>query len=422
MPKRREDTPPGRIRVEVRSRADWQNSPELGFTIDQLTHRTARRLGNFPDLRLVVEHTDPQSGARSGSFKTAHGTVLTPAFMPVGTRGAVKTLRSSDLRTLRTQIILGNTYHLFLRPGPDSLRTLGGLHRFMNWSGPILTDSGGFQVFSLKDLRKLSEDGVEFQSHIDGTRCQFTPENVIDMQRAIGSDIMMVLDECPPALASYEHHRDSMMRSMRWAQRAKDYHERDTGYYGHPQSLFGIIQGGTHADLRAQSASALMNIAFDGYAIGGLAVGEPTEAMYEVVENVTPQLPADQPRYLMGVGTPQNLLECIARGIDMFDCVMPTRNARNGTIFTSRGKVNIRNSAHRDDASPLDAECSCEACKSYSRAYIRHMFNVDEITGLVLATIHNVSFYLRLMERARTALASGQYTPWMRETIEQMNG
>ena len=368
-----------------------------------------------------MEHTDPASSARAGAFETAHGVVQTPVFMPVGTRGAVKTLRSSDLVGLRAQIILGNTYHLFLRPGADTMRNAGGLHRYMSWSGPILTDSGGFQVFSLKELRKLSEDGVEFQSHIDGTRHQFTPENVVDMQRAIGSDIMMVLDECPPALTSYENHRESMLRSMRWARRAKDHHEREDGYYGFAQSLFGIVQGGTHSDLRLQSVASLVEAGFDGYAIGGLAVGEPTETMYDVVEYVAPALPADQPRYLMGVGTPQNLLECVARGVDMFDCVMPTRNARNGSIFTSRGKINIRNAMHHDDAAPLDPECGCETCSNYSRAYVRHLFNVDEITGLVLATIHNVSFYLTLMRTAREQIVAGTYSQWMRNALERMN-
>ncbi len=340
--------------------------------------------------------------------------------MPVGTRAAVKSLRSADVEEIGAQIILGNTYHLFLRPGVETLRTAGGLHRFMSWGRPILTDSGGFQVFSLKDLTKLSENGAEFQSHIDGTRHHFTPENVVETQRAIGSDIMMVLDECPPAASSYEYHRNSMERSMRWARRAREHHDRTPFYYEHRQALFGIVQGGTHEDLRCRSAEALMEIGFDGYAIGGLAVGEPTETMYEVVERVTPVLPADQPRYLMGVGTPQNLLECIARGVDMFDCVMPTRNARNGSAFTSAGRINLRNAIHRNDPSPIDPECECETCRNYSRAYVRHLFNVDEITGLVLATIHNVSFYLKLMQQARQALREGEYSGWMRATIQKM--
>lgn len=266
----------------------------------------------------------------------------------------------------------------------------------------------------------MSENGVEFQSHLDGTRHVFTAENVIDTQRTIGSDIAMVLDECPPALSSYDYHRDSMERSMRWARRAKEHHDRTPFPYGHRQALFGIVQGGTHTDLRRASAEALMAIGFDGYAIGGLAVGEPTEVMYEVVERIAPVLPAGQPRYLMGVGTPQNLLECVARGIDMFDCVMPTRNARNGSVFTWRGKVNLRNALHREDESPIDQDCGCETCRDYSRGYIRHLFNVDEITGLTLATIHNVSFYLRLMEKAREAIRAGEYHAWMRETLERM--
>ncbi|MDB5033427.1 MAG: tgt [Chlorobi bacterium] len=340
--------------------------------------------------------------------------------MPVGTRGAVKSLRSRDVEELGARIILGNTYHLFLRPGMELMREAGGLHRFMGWDRPILTDSGGFQVFSLQELRTMSEEGVEFQSHLDGTRHRFTPENVVETQRTIGSDIAMVLDECPPAMSSYDYHRDSMERSMRWARRAWEHHLRLPFPYGHRQSLFGIVQGGTHIDLRLRSVEALRETGFDGYAIGGLAVGEPTDVMYHVVEEIAPALPADQPRYLMGVGTPQNLLECIARGIDMFDCVMPTRNARNGTAFTWNGKLNLRNAVHRNDPSPIDPECGCETCRNYSRAYVRHLFNVDEITGLVLATIHNLFFYLKLMERAREEIRAGRYLPWMRETIERM--
>jgi queuine tRNA-ribosyltransferase len=371
-------------------------------------------------LILTVEHTDPRSRARAGRFATGHGEVLTPVFMPVGTRAAVKTLRSSDVESLGAQIILGNTYHLHLRPGSEVLRAAGGLHRFMGWDHAILTDSGGFQIFSLKELRKLSEDGVEFQSHIDGSRHAFTPENVVATQRAIGSDIMMVLDECPPAMMTWEHHRDSMLRSMRWARRARERHLGTESLYGHDQSLFGIVQGGTHPDLRRQSVEALLEVDFDGYAIGGLAVGEPTATMYEVVDLVAPLLPPSQPRYLMGVGTPENLLESIARGIDMFDCVMPTRNARNGTLFTSRGRVNIRNASHRDDFTPIDPDCTCPTCRNHSRAYVRHLFNVDEVTGLVLATVHNVSFYLALMERARAEIIAGTYTEWMARTVAGM--
>lgn len=347
--------------------------------------------------------------ARAGVLRTDHGVVRTPAFMPVGTRGAVKTLRSSDLEPLGAQIILGNTYHLYLRPGNPIMRQMGGLHRFMRWDGPILTDSGGFQVFSLKDLRTVTEEGVLFKSHIDGSRHQFTPESVVDTQRAIGADIAMVLDECPPALSSYEYHRQSMERSMRWAARGLARHREVEMPYGHRQSLFGIVQGGTHHDLRADSASALRDLGFDGYAIGGLAVGESTGVMYDVVERTAELLPDNQPRYLMGVGTPENLLESIARGVDMFDCVMPTRNARNGTLFTSFGRLNIRNGRWSDSSDPVDPECDCETCATYSRAYLRHLFNVDEITGLTLATIHNIRYYLRLMEEARVAITEGRF-------------
>jgi queuine tRNA-ribosyltransferase len=371
-------------------------------------------------VKLNVTHRAAESRARAGYFETDHGTVETPIFMPVGTRAAVKALRSSDLHQLGAQIILGNTYHLFLRPGNEIMHSQGGLHRFMSWDSPILTDSGGFQVFSLHELRKLNEEGVEFQSHIDGSRHLFTPENVIDTQRAIGSDITMVLDECPPALISEEQHRVSMERSMRWAKRAKEHHVKSPFLYGHRQELFGIIQGGTYPELRRASAESLMETGFDGYAIGGLAVGETAEKMYEIVDYVTPLLPHDQPRYLMGVGTPQNLLECIARGVDMFDCVMPTRNARNGSAFTSRGKVNLRNTINKNDSQPIDPECGCESCRNYSRAYIRHLFNVDEITGYTLATIHNVHFYLTLMQQAREKIREGVYDRWMREVIAGM--
>lgn len=371
-------------------------------------------------MKLHVNHTDPSTQARTGWFQTDRGAVPTPIFMPVGTRAAVKALRSGDLKGLDAKIILGNTYHLYLRPGNQIMGQMGGLHQFMSWDRPILTDSGGFQVFSLKDLCKVREEGVEFQSHIDGSRHRFTPENVVETQRAIGSDIAMVLDECPPALSTLGEHRQSMERSMRWARRAKEHHQRTPFLYGARQALFGIAQGGLDHDLRRQSAEALMEIGFDGYAIGGLAVGESTEVMYEVVERLAPQLPADQPRYLMGVGTPQNLLECVARGVDMFDCVMPTRNARNGTVFTWRGRLNLRNALHRADTSPIDPDCTCETCANYSRGYIRHLFNVDEMTGCTLATIHNVAFYLNLMTAARQHIQAGDFGAWMRQTITQM--
>jgi len=357
-----------------------------------------------------IVHSDSDSRSRTGRIETDHGTVTTPMFMPVGTRGAVKALRSADLDPLGAQIVLSNTYHLYLRPGNATIRAIGGLHRFMQWDRPILTDSGGFQVFSLKELRTLDEAGVEFASHIDGSRHQFTPENVVETQRVIGSDIAMVLDECPPAMSSYDYHRASMERSMRWAARALARHRELDMPYGHRQFLFGIVQGGTHHDLRAASVDALRDLGFDGYAIGGLAVGEPTPVMYDVVERTAELLPVDQIRYLMGVGTPENLLECIDRGIDLFDCVMPTRNARNGALFTSLGRLNIRNGRWRHDPDPVDPECDCETCRTYSRAYLRHLFNVDEITGLTLATIHNTRFYLHLMEDAQQAIREGRFT------------
>ncbi len=371
-------------------------------------------------MKLVISHTDPHSRARTGWFDTGRGAVPTPIFMPVGTRAAVKALRARDLCDLDAKIILGNTYHLYLRPGTEVLEGMGGLHRFAGWERPILTDSGGFQVYSLEDLRKVDEGGVTFRSHIDGTKHRFTPESVVETQRSIGSDIAMVLDECPPSQAPREYQENSMERSMRWAGRARAHHLQQPEAYGVPQAQFGIVQGGTHLDLRSRSVEALREIGFDGYAIGGLAVGEPTATMYEVVDHTAPLLPVDQPRYLMGVGTPQNLLECIARGVDMFDCVIPTRNARNGTLFTSAGKLNLRNTRHRTDERPLDERCDCETCRTASRAYLRHLFNVDEITGLTLATIHNVHFYLRLMETARARIADGTYTAWMASTLEEM--
>ncbi len=363
-------------------------------------------------------HSDASSRARAGFFETSHGVVETPVFMPVGTRAAVKTLRSGDLESLGAQIILGNTYHLLLRPGTDVVRAAGGLHHFMSWPHPILTDSGGYQVFSLKELRTIDEDGVEFRSHIDGTLHRFTPENVVDAQRAIGSDIAMVLDECPAAMSSHEQHRDSMRRSMRWARRAAEHHARVDHLYGNRQHLFGIVQGGTFTGLRLESAESLIEIGFDGYAIGGLAVGEPAPEMYRVIEETVPILPEHQPRYLMGVGTPANLIESIARGVDMFDCVMPTRNARNGTLFTWAGRLNLRNQQYREDFAPIDSECGCETCRRYSRAYLRHLFNVDEITGLVLATLHNVWFYLELVRTARARILDGTFGAWRRSVID----
>ena len=339
--------------------------------------------------------------------------------MPVGTRGALKGLRTRDLYGLdpSPRIILGNTYHLHLRPGMEIVEKLGGLHEMMGWDRSILTDSGGFQVFSLKELASVSEEGAIFASHLDGSKHTFTPESVIDTQRMIGSDIAMVLDECPDGRSDRTTHRRSMERSMRWAARAKRHYEATSDRYGHRTHLFGIAQGGTDRDLRRQSVEELCTIGFHGYAIGGLAVGEERDATYDTVEWTASLLPSDRPRYLMGVGTPEDLLESVARGVDMFDCVIPTRNARNGRVFTRRGVLNMRNARHAAETGPIDPECRCEACSHYSRGYIRHLINVNEMTGLTLTTIHNVHFYLHLMQEAREAIRSGTFQELRSELV-----
>lgn len=348
--------------------------------------------------------TDPRSSARLGKLHTAHGVVETPVFMPVGTQGTVKAMLPETLHQLGAQIILGNTYHLFLRPGHELVRKMGGLHKFMNWSGPILTDSGGFQVFSLGQLRKISEEGVRFQSHLDGSHQMLTAESSIAIQQALGSDIIMVFDECIPYPATREYVIDSTERSMRWAKRSKEAHKRDDG-----SALFGIVQGGMHADLRQKSAADLVNIGFDGYAIGGLSVGEDAQMMYEVMDYTLPHLPVDRPRYVMGVGTPENLIEGVRRGVDMFDCVMPTRNARNGVLFTSFGKLSIKQARYFDDPRPIDPACDCYVCRHYSRAYLRHVYQSNEILSSMLNTQHNLHYYVGLMRQIRVALAAGTF-------------
>lgn len=324
--------------------------------------------------------------------------------MPVGTVGSVKTLVPEDLHAAGAQIILGNTYHLFLRPGLEVIRHFGGLHKFINWDRPMLSDSGGFQIFSLGSLNKLTEEGAEFQSHIDGQRFKLTPEFAVEIQETLGTDIHMVLDECTPYPATREQAKSSMERSMRWARRCRDAKSR-------PElAQFGIIQGGMYEDLRKQSIEALSTIDFEGYAIGGLSVGEPKEDMHRITEWCTPLMPVDKPRYLMGVGTPLDLVEGVARGIDMFDCVMPTRNGRNGTLFTSLGKVNIKNLKYRLDESPLDPACQCYTCSNFTRGYLRHLFLSGEITGLRLLTLHNVTYYLALMQEIRTSIEAGTFS------------
>ncbi len=343
--------------------------------------------------------------ARRGRLRLRRGCVETPVFMPVGTYGTVKAMTPEELSGLGVQIVLGNTFHLMLRPGTDVIRAHGGLHGFMHWPGPILTDSGGFQVFSLAELRKLSEDGVRFRSPVNGDPVFLSPEVSIGVQTGLDSDIVMVFDECPPYPATEDEARRSMELSMRWARRSRDAFDG----IGNPNALFGIVQGGTHLPLRFESIDTLRGIGFDGYAVGGLAVGEPAEERNDVLDALEPQLPADHPRYLMGVGTPADIVQAVSRGVDMFDCVMPTRNARNGHLFTSQGVVKIRNAAHQDDTRPLDPRCGCYTCRNYSRAYLRHLDRCNEILGARLNTIHNLSYYLTLMARIRAAIEEGRF-------------
>lgn len=337
--------------------------------------------------------------------------------MPVGTQGSVKAVEQRELTELGAQIILGNTYHLYLRPGIEVLKSIGGLHRFMNWSGPILTDSGGYQVFSLSDLRQISEEGVTFKSHLDGSSHFFTPDKVIEIQRAIGSDIMMVLDECTPFPCDHNYAKLSNELTVRWAERCQKAARAIPSAYGHPQALFGIVQGSTYKDIRTESVKALVALDFEGYAVGGLAVGEPTDSMYELTEFTASMLPEEKPRYLMGVGTPENILECIDRGVDMFDCVMPTRNGRNATFFTRHGRMNITNAQYTTDITPVDEECNCYGCSNFSRAYIRHLFQVKEIFGLQLASLHNLTFYLWIVKEARRHILANDFASWKKTML-----
>jgi len=360
-------------------------------------------------MKFHIDAQDVGTSARAVTFYTAHGMVQTPVFMPVGTLGAVKTLSPEDLIRNQVQIILGNTYHLYLKPGLEILQKSGGLHRFMGWSGPILTDSGGFQVYSLNDLKKISAEGVEFRSHWDGSAHFFSPEKVVDIQRIIGSDIIMVLDECISNPSDYETAAAAHHLTLEWALRSRNRFLESSGFYHFQQYQFGIIQGGIYPDLRLESIQQLVEIGFDGYAIGGLAVGESQETRNKITEQCVKNLPSDRPIYLMGVGTPVDILDGIDRGVDMFDCVMPTRNARNGTAFTHQGKLVIRNSQYKEDLNPLDPECKCYTCQNFSRAYIRHLFNVNEVLGLRLATIHNIHFYMSVTLQAREAIIRGKF-------------
>jgi len=347
--------------------------------------------------------------ARRGEVRTLHGTVQTPVFMPVGTQGTVKGVLPENLKELGAQIILGNTYHLYIRPGHELIRSFGGLHKFMHWDRPILTDSGGFQIFSLKDLTKISEKGAAFKSHLDGSNLFLSPEDAVAVQEALGSDIMMCLDTCIPYPATRQEAIASTDLTGRWARRSRAAHSQ------RGQLLFGIIQGGMYPDLRAKAVEELVEIGFDGYALGGLSVGEPTELMMEITEEIAALMPADYPRYLMGVGTPENLVEAVFRGIDMFDCVMPTRNARNGMLFTSSGRLVIKNARHQDDQRPVDEECDCYTCRHYSRAYLRHLFMAREILSSQLNTIHNLHYYVGLMAKMRTAIEEDRFSEFRRE-------
>jgi len=351
--------------------------------------------------------------ARRGRLHLNHGTVETPVFMPVGTYGTVKAMTPEELTGLGAQIVLGNTFHLMLRPGTDVIRAHGGLHGFMHWSGPILTDSGGFQVFSLAELRKLTEAGVNFRSPVNGDAVFLSPEISMQVQAALNSDIVMAFDECPPYPATEQQARTSMELSMRWARRSRDEFTR----LANPNALFGIVQGGTYLGLRHESLGKLVDIGFDGYAVGGLAVGEPAAERNAVLAALEPALPRERPRYLMGVGTPADIVQAVARGIDMFDCVMPTRNARNGHLFTSQGVIKIRNSGHQADTSPLDPQCSCYTCRNYSRAYLRHLDRCNEILGARLNSIHNLHYYLSLMARIRAALDEGRFEAFEAEFL-----
>jgi queuine tRNA-ribosyltransferase len=359
---------------------------------------------------------DAFSKARRGRLTTGHGVIETPAFMPVGTQGSVKAVSPRELRQLEAQIILGNTYHLFVRPGLEVIRHFGGLHRFMSWDGPILTDSGGYQIFSLAKLRKITEEGVAFQNHIDGTPTFISPEIAMEIQATLGSDIAMVLDECPPWPCEYDYAARSLEMTLRWARRCREvasassqWSNKKHGQDAHATPVFGIVQGGTFEDLRRSSAQTLAAMDFDGYAIGGVSVGEPEPEMMSAVEWSEPHLPENKPRYAMGLGTPPQLIELIARGMDMFDCVLPTRLARNGTAFTASGTLNLKNAEFRLQTGPIEEGCECEACRSFARGYIRHLIKSEEILGLRLITLHNLHFYLNLMRQARAAIENGSF-------------
>lgn len=372
-------------------------------------------------MKFELQATDKFSNARAGLITTDHGPIETPIFMPVGTVGSVKAVHQRELdEDIRAQIILGNTYHLYLRPGIDILERAGGLHRFNGWKKPILTDSGGFQVFSLSANRKLKEEGAYFRSHIDGSKHLFTPEGVVDIQRSIGADIMMALDECPSGTADYDYAKKSLGLTTRWLQRGWKRYKETEGRYGYSQAYFPIVQGCTYADLRRESAKTVADLGADGNAIGGLAVGEPAEVMYDMIEVVNEILPADKPRYLMGVGTPANILEAIERGVDMMDCVMPTRNGRNGMLFTAHGIMNMRNKKWADDFTPIQEDSECFVDRVYTKAYLRHLFISQELLAMQIASIHNLAFYLWLVKEARKHIIAGDFATWKHVMVENV--
>lgn len=370
---------------------------------------------------FTLQKTSSSTKARTGILQTDHGEIRTPIFMPVGTLATVKAVRQDDLlERVKAQIILGNTYHLYLRPGPEIIKAGGGLHPFMSWDGPILTDSGGYQIYSLSDNRDLTERGARFKSHLDGSSHMFTPENVVEIQRVLGSDIMMVLDECPPYPADREYVKESMELTHRWEERGRKAFEKSEPRYGHRQFQFGIVQGGTYRDLRRESALAVADMGFEGIAIGGLSVGEPSELMYEMTDHNTDDLPEEKPRYLMGVGTPGNLLHCVARGIDMFDCVIPTRNARNGQLFTRNGIINMRNAKWKNHHEVLDPDFPSDICQNYSMAYIHHLFRNSELLGMELASVHNLTFFVWLTGEMRKHIEADTFHEWYPKMAEQV--
>jgi len=372
-------------------------------------------------MKFELQHTDAKSSARAGKITTDHGTIETPIFMPVGTVGSVKGVHFRDLKEdVKAQIILGNTYHLYLRPGLEVLKAAGGLHKFNGWDKPMLTDSGGYQVFSLSDNRKLTEEGAMFRSHLDGSKHLFTPENVVDIQRVIGADIIMALDECPPGDAEYDYAKKSMELTHRWLKRGVEHFDKTEPLYGHSQTFFPIVQGAGYRDLRTQSAEFIASQEREGNAIGGLAVGEPTEVMYEMVELVNGILPQDKPRYLMGVGTPANLLENIALGVDMFDCVMPSRNGRNGMLFTSEGILNMRNEKWKNDFSPVDPNGTSFVDHHYTKAYLRHLYVSKEMLAAQIGSMHNLTFYLWLVGEARKHIQAGDFAQWKDVMVKKL--